>query len=123
MFGFLVGVAVGIAAKVAYDRLQAEGLRPDAREYQRRAAALLEETRQLLKEIREEVASATESARERAGSRIERLRSIATSAEVPPPATAAPAEATGGGNGAQAGEPGASRPAEPTSPASPASPR
>jgi hypothetical protein len=86
MFGFVVGVAVGIAAKVAYDRLQAEGLRPDARDYQRRAAALLDETRQLLKEIREEVVSATETARERAGSRIERLRGIATSTEVHPPA-------------------------------------
>jgi hypothetical protein len=107
MFGFFVGVAVGIAAKVAYDRLQAEGLRPDARDYQRRAAALLDETRQLLKEIREKVVSATETARERAGSRIERLRGIATSTEVHPPA-----QAPGAGDGTRVSRESAGQGAE-----------
>ncbi len=115
MWGFLTGVAIGIAAKVAYDRLQAQGVRPDAREYQRRAAALLDETRQVLKEIREEVASATEGARERAGTRLGRLRQIATSPEEPRPAQTAPGETSTQPTGDNGGvRPGEARPSSTT---------
>src|SRR5215211_6087608 len=104
MLSLIIGVALGVAGKLAYDRLQRQDMPADAPEYQRRAAALLDETRHLLGEIREEVTSATDSARERAGGRLERLRQIATSTEVQPPASGSSGgqEGTAAGNGASA---------------------
>ena len=51
----LLGIILGLVGKFVYDTLRERELPESAADVQRRAAALLEETRQLLEEVRQEV--------------------------------------------------------------------
>jgi hypothetical protein len=55
VFGFVFGVFVGFGVKMAYDFIQEERIPSDLGMAQGRSEALLDETRQIVREIREEV--------------------------------------------------------------------
>ena len=55
MVRFLFGVLVGFGLKMAYDFFQEERIPTDLGMAQGRSEAILDETRQLVREIREEV--------------------------------------------------------------------
>lgn len=57
MFGFLFGVLLGFAAKMAYDFFQEERIPTDLGMAQGRAEAIMDETRQIVREMREELRS------------------------------------------------------------------
>jgi hypothetical protein len=58
MVKFLFGVLIGFGLKMAYDFFQEERIPTDLGMAQGRSEAILDETRQLVREIREEVRSA-----------------------------------------------------------------
>jgi hypothetical protein len=58
MVKFLLGVLIGFGLKMAYDFFQEERIPTDLGMAQGRAEAILDETRQLVREVREEVRSA-----------------------------------------------------------------
>ncbi len=55
MFGFIIGVLVGFGLKTAYDFIQEERIPTDLGMAQGRSEAILDETRQLVRELRDEV--------------------------------------------------------------------
>ena len=55
MFRFVFGVLVGFGVKMAYDFIQEERIPADLGMAQGRSEAVLDETRQLVREIRDEV--------------------------------------------------------------------
>jgi hypothetical protein len=57
MVKLLFGVLIGFGLKMAYDLLQEERIPTDLGMAQGRSEAILDETRQLVREIREEVRS------------------------------------------------------------------
>jgi hypothetical protein len=57
MVKFLFGVLIGFGLKMAYDFFQEERIPTDLGMAQGRSEAILDETRQLVREIREEVRS------------------------------------------------------------------
>ena len=57
MVKFLLGVLIGVGLKMAYDFFQEERIPTDLGMAQGRSEAILDETRQLVREIREEVRS------------------------------------------------------------------
>jgi len=57
MVKFLLGVLIGFGLKMAYDFFQEERIPTDLGMAQGRSEAILDETRQLVREIREEVRS------------------------------------------------------------------
>jgi hypothetical protein len=58
MLGFVFGVLIGFGAKMAYDFFQEERIPTDLGMAHGRSEAILDETRQLVREIREEIRSA-----------------------------------------------------------------
>ncbi len=62
MFGFVFGVFVGFGVKMAYDFIQEERIPSDLGMAQGRGEALLDETRQIVREIRDQVSSLSEGA-------------------------------------------------------------
>ena len=58
MFGFVFGVLVGFGAKMAYDFIQEERIPADLGMSQGRSEAILDETRQIVRELRDEVRQA-----------------------------------------------------------------
>ena len=58
MVKFLFGVLIGFGLKMAYDFFQEERIPTDLGMAQGRSEAILDETRQLVREIREELRSA-----------------------------------------------------------------
>jgi len=57
MVKFLLGVLIGFGLKMAYDFFQEERIPTDLGMAQGRSEAILDETRQLVREIREEIRS------------------------------------------------------------------
>jgi hypothetical protein len=57
MVKFLFGVLIGFGLKMAYDFFQEERIPTDLGMAQGRSEAILDETRQLVREIREEIRS------------------------------------------------------------------
>jgi hypothetical protein len=57
MVKFLLGVLIGFGLKMAYDFFQEERIPADLGMAQGRSEAILDETRQLVREIREELRS------------------------------------------------------------------
>ncbi|MCC6175427.1 MAG: hypothetical protein IT305_09020 [Chloroflexi bacterium] len=57
MLRFLFGVLVGFAVKMAYDFFQEERIPSDLGMAQGRAEAILDETRQIVRELRDELRS------------------------------------------------------------------
>lgn len=57
MFGFIVGIAVGFAIKLAYDFFQEERIPTDYGMSQGRTEAIIDETRQIVRELRDEVSA------------------------------------------------------------------
>jgi hypothetical protein len=55
MVKFLLGVLIGFGLKMAYDFFQEERIPTDLGMAQGRSEAILDETRQLVREVREEV--------------------------------------------------------------------
>jgi len=64
MFGFIIGVLVGFGLKTAYDFIQEERIPTDLGMAQGRSEAILDETRQLVRELRDEVRQSTSGTRE-----------------------------------------------------------
>ena len=62
MLGFVFGVLVGFGLKMAYDFVQEERIPADLGMAQGRSEAILDETRQLVRELRDEVRQALGSA-------------------------------------------------------------
>ena len=62
MFGFVFGVLVGFGVKMAYDFVQEERIPTDLGMAQGRTEAVLDETRQIVRELRDEVRQALGSA-------------------------------------------------------------
>ena len=62
MFGFVFGVLVGFGVKMAYDFVQEERIPTDLGMAQGRTEAVLDETRQIVRELRDEVRQALSSA-------------------------------------------------------------
>ena len=62
MIRFVVGVLVGFGLKMAYDFVQEERIPADLGMAQGRSEAILDETRQLVRELRDEVRRALGSA-------------------------------------------------------------
>ena len=60
MFGFVFGVFVGFGVKMAYDFIQEERIPSDLGMAQGRGEAILDETRQIVREIREDVRALAE---------------------------------------------------------------
>jgi hypothetical protein len=57
MVKFLIGVLIGFGLKMAYDFFQEERIPTDLGMAQGRSEAILDETRQLVREMREEIRS------------------------------------------------------------------
>ncbi len=62
MLGFVFGVVVGFGVKMAYDFVQEERIPTDLGMAQGRSEAILDETRQIVRELRDEVRQAISSA-------------------------------------------------------------
>ena len=62
MIGFVFGVLVGFGVKMAYDFVQEERIPTDLGMAQGRNEAILDETRQIVRELRDEVRQALGSA-------------------------------------------------------------
>ena len=58
MIGFVFGVLVGFGVKMAYDFVQEERIPADLGMAQGRSEAILDETRQIVRELRDEVRQA-----------------------------------------------------------------
>ena len=58
MIGFVFGVLVGFGVKMAYDFVQEERIPTDLGMAQGRSEAILDETRQIVRELRDEVRQA-----------------------------------------------------------------
>src|SRR3954452_23279483 len=129
MMGMLIGIILGVLAKLGYDWYRQEAPPESASDLQRRAASGLEESRQILAEVRQEVRSAAEVARDSAGSKLERLRDVATTSEGGmaggDTSSYAGSTATGGSTSASSGPSATSGSASPSaassSPAAPSS--
>ncbi|MFN8525482.1 MAG: hypothetical protein U0821_20475 [Chloroflexota bacterium] len=78
MLGFVVGVLLGFVAKMAYDFFQEERIPTDFGMAQGRAEAMMDETRQIVREIREELRSAASAA---SAGRTRRSRATESSGE------------------------------------------
>jgi hypothetical protein len=86
MWRFLLGIALGVIGKILYDQLRTQALPESAADLQRRAVTLLEEARQLLQEVRQEIVAASGRARELAEDRLSRIRATAGAGGGEPPA-------------------------------------
>ena len=62
MVGFVFGVLVGFGVKMAYDFVQEERIPSDLGMAQGRSEAILDETRQIVRELRDEVRQALTTA-------------------------------------------------------------
>ncbi len=78
MFGFLFGVLVGFAAKMAYDFFQEERIPTDLGMAQGRAEAIMDETRQIVREMREELRALGTAVQESLARKSERLQAAAS---------------------------------------------
>src|SRR5215207_4783077 len=96
MGGLLIGILLGVIGKLVYDSFKQQDLPDGAADVQRRAASLLEETRQMLQDVRKEVTTAAGTATER----VAGIRDAATGA-------ASSNGGRGGESGATSGSPGA----------------
>jgi hypothetical protein len=83
MFGFIFGILVGFGVKMAYDFFQEERIPTDLGMAQGRAEAIMDETRQIVREIREELRTAATAAQTSAAKKSERLQSAATGGSKP----------------------------------------
>ncbi len=90
MWRFLLGIALWVIGKILYDQMRAQALPESAAELQRRAVALLEEARQLLQEVRQEIIAASGRARELAEDRLGRIRAPVGAGGGEPPADQTP---------------------------------
>src|SRR5919198_5646634 len=80
MFGFIFGIVVGVIGKLVYDMFKDQEVPEGAADVQRRAASLLEETRQILQDVRGEIRAAADTARESASDKVGRLAQAASTA-------------------------------------------
>src|SRR3954468_21670080 len=64
MMGILMGIILGVLGKLGYDWYRRGAAPESAGDLQRRATSILDESRQILQEVRQEVRSAAEIARE-----------------------------------------------------------
>jgi hypothetical protein len=74
MFGFIFGMLMGFGAKMAYDFFQEERIPTDLGMSQGRAEAIMDETRQIVREIRDELRSAAVATQDSVSEKIDRLR-------------------------------------------------
>ena len=74
MFGFIFGMLMGFGAKMAYDFFQEERIPTDLGMSQGRAEAIMDETRQIVREIRDELRSAAAATQDSVSEKIDRLR-------------------------------------------------
>lgn len=74
MFGFIFGMLMGFGAKMAYDFFQEERIPTDLGMSQGRAEAIMDETRQIVREIRDELRSAATATQDSVSEKIDRLR-------------------------------------------------
>ncbi|MBA2449820.1 MAG: hypothetical protein H0V51_17490 [Chloroflexi bacterium] len=74
MFGFIFGMLMGFGAKMAYDFFQEERIPTDLGMSQGRAEAIMDETRQIVREIRDELRSAATATQDSVTEKIDRLR-------------------------------------------------
>lgn len=81
MLGFILGVLAGIFGKAIYDLFQEEQLPSGLGINTGRMEALLDETRQVMRELRGEVQQALEAARTSAHEKVERLSAAASGGE------------------------------------------
>ncbi len=77
MFGFIVVLLLGFCAKMAYDFFQEERIPTDLGMAQGRAEAIMDETRQIVREIRDELRSGAAAAQASLAEKAERLQSAA----------------------------------------------
>ena len=100
MFGFIFGVMMGFFAKTAYDFFQEERIPTDLGMAQGRAEAIMDETRQIVREIREELRSAATATQESVSKKVERRQSAAagSSQDTPSASTQNPARSSRTGN-------------------------
>ena len=111
MIGFVLGVLIGFGAKMAYDFFQEERIPTDLGMAQGRAEAMMDETRQIVREIRDELRSAAVATKESVADKAGRLQGVASTP--PPQGTNPPAASTGA---ARSG-PSTTSPSSTTSPA------
>jgi hypothetical protein len=78
MIGFLFGVLIGFAVKMAYDFFQEERIPDDLGMAQGRAEAIMDETRQIVREMREELRTLATAAQGSAAEKTKRLQAAAT---------------------------------------------
>lgn len=78
MFGFVFGVLIGFAAKMAYDFFQEERIPTDLGMAQGRAEAIMDETRQIVREMREEIRGLGTAVQGSVTDKAERLQTAAT---------------------------------------------
>lgn len=111
MLGLVFGVVLGVVAKILYDSFRQQELPESAGDVQRRAAALLEETREILQEVRHEIGTAAQSAR----AQIEQATGVGGDRPASKPAgTAEPAAPPPAGSAAPATPSAASASATPS---------
>jgi hypothetical protein len=85
MIGFLFGVLIGFAAKMAYDFFQEERIPDDLGMAQGRAEAIMDETRQIVRDMREEMRTLGTAVRGSVADKTQRLQAAASeSAEAKP---------------------------------------
>jgi hypothetical protein len=85
MMGFVMGLVLGALGKLFYDRYSREpNTTATSADMQRRANAVLDESRQILQEVRGELSRAAGTARESASTKLERLRGAAIAADDAP---------------------------------------
>lgn len=84
MLGFVFGVLIGFGAKMAYDFFQEERIPTDLGMSQGRAEAIMDETRQIVREIRDELRSAATATQESVARKVERLQGAATGGDAAP---------------------------------------
>ena len=78
MFGFVIGLLLGFGAKMAYDFFQEERIPTDLGMAQGRAEAMMDETRQIVREIRDELRTAASAAGASVSDKAQRLQSVAS---------------------------------------------
>ncbi len=96
MMGVLIGIVLGVLGKLFYDMYRQDNLPEHTTDLQRRANAVLDESRQILQEVRQELRTAAATAQKSAGSKIDRLREVAATSE----GGAAPASSSSAGTAA-----------------------
>ena len=96
MLGFVFGVLIGFGAKMAYDFFQEERIPTDLGMSQGRAEAIMDETRQIVREIRDELRSAATATQESVARKVERLQGAASGGDAAPAAGISPSTSGAG---------------------------